>query len=402
MSDLAHPSPPAHPWDGYLIGPENALAQAGALALARGETVGVSPLVVHGPSGSGKSRLLAGLVAERLLRRPESAVAHLEAEAFAAACAEASGRPGGWAEVRERFRRLDLFVLDDLQTLERTPWAMEELSHTLDALDEAGAAVAVAARSGPGQWSGWPTRLANRLVGGLSVRIEPAFARVAPPLPARPRPSREGWPCRPRSSSRWPRRPTATGRSTAGSPSSNWRAGSSAASSPPTSSSRSCAATRSDGPTLDEIARAVAEKFGLKLRDLRGLDPPGRRRRGPAPGHVPGQAAHPAELPGDRRLFRRPRPRDRPPRLPGRRRADRRRPRPPRRLRGPGEGVEDSVPGRRVVSSLRRGPPSKPVGRWWPRCASTPPYSVRPSSPQSSSGSPAASVIRSKEARVVV
>jgi chromosomal replication initiator protein len=271
MSDLAHPSSslPAHPWDGYLIGPENALAHAGAMALARGETAGFSPLVVHGPSGSGKSRLLAGLVAERLLRQPGSAVAHLEAEAFAAACAEASTRAGGWADVRDRFRRLDLFILDDLHALERTPWAMEELSHTLDALDEAGAAVAVAARSGPGQWSSWPTRLANRLVGGLSVRIEPPSlesrrrylldrarsrklalpAEVLEPMAEAADGYRtlEGWLAQLELSSRVERRaftPDLVETILRGDP--------------------------VGGPTLDEIARAVAEKFGLKLRDLKG------------------------------------------------------------------------------------------------------------------------------------
>ena len=111
---------------------------------------GLSPLVVHGPSGVGKSRLLAGLVAECLQRRPGSAVAHLEAEAFAAACAEAAGQRGGWAELRERFRRLDLFVLEDLHALERAPLALAELAHTLDALDDAGAGVAVSARVGAG------------------------------------------------------------------------------------------------------------------------------------------------------------------------------------------------------------------------------------------------------------
>ena len=166
------PSRPLHPWDGFLIGPENALAQAGALALARGDLAGVSPLVVHGPAGVGKSRLLAGLVAERLLRRPGSAVASIEAETFAASCAEATTRPGGWEEVRGRFRRLDLLVVDDLQSLERTPWAMEELAHTLDALDESGGAVAVAARVGPGGWSGWPDRLVSRLTAGLAVGLE--------------------------------------------------------------------------------------------------------------------------------------------------------------------------------------------------------------------------------------
>jgi chromosomal replication initiator protein len=165
----------ANPWDGYLIGPENALAHAGVLALVRGEP-GFSPLVVHGPAGAGKSRLLTGLVAEWLARKPESAVAHLGAETFAALCSEADNTPGGWAELRGRFRTLDLLVLEDLHALERAPLAREELTHTLDALDEAGAAVAVSARDGPGQWTGWPMRLVNRLVGGLAVRVDPPGA----------------------------------------------------------------------------------------------------------------------------------------------------------------------------------------------------------------------------------
>src|SRR3954462_14437654 len=116
MSD-APPLP--HPWDGFLAGPENELAHASVLALARGEGGGRCAPGGHGPSGVGKARLLAGLVGERLLRRPESAVAHLEAEAFAASCAEAAGKAGGWSEIRARFRGLDLFVLEDLHALER-------------------------------------------------------------------------------------------------------------------------------------------------------------------------------------------------------------------------------------------------------------------------------------------
>jgi len=161
------------PWDGFLSGPENALALAGVTALARGESEGLSPLVVHGPAGSGKSRLLAGLVGERLMRRPGSSLAHLGAEAFAAACAEAAGRPGGWADLRERFRGVDLLVLEDLHALARAPLALAELTHTLDALADRGAAVAVSAREGPGQWRDWPARLVSRLTGGLAVRVDP-------------------------------------------------------------------------------------------------------------------------------------------------------------------------------------------------------------------------------------
>lgn len=177
-STLDTPARP-HPWDGYLSGPENALALASARALAEGSDEGraLSPLVVHGPSGSGKSRLLAGLVAERLRRRPGSAVAHLEAETFAALCAEAAERPAGWADLRARFRNLDLLVLDDLHALLRAPLALAELAHALDALDDAGASVALSAQAPPSQWtpgpSAWPRRLLSRLLAGLSVRLDP-------------------------------------------------------------------------------------------------------------------------------------------------------------------------------------------------------------------------------------
>ena len=150
---------------------------AAAQAMARGEREGISPLVVHGPSGVGKSRLLAGLVAERLRRQPGSSVAHLDAQAFAAACLEAAGTAAGagWSALRGRFRCVDLFVLEDLEGLERAPLARDELAHTLDALEAAGAAVAVSARSAPGTWPRleWSVRLVNRLLGGLVVRIAP-------------------------------------------------------------------------------------------------------------------------------------------------------------------------------------------------------------------------------------
>src|SRR5690242_9881968 len=173
-----------HPWGGYLTGPENELAMAAAQAMARGEHRGLSPLVVHGPSGVGKSRLLAGLVAERLRREPGSAVAHLDAEAFAASYTEAAtgrepadgrGAGEGWSALRGRLRAVNLLILEDLEGLARAPAARDELAHTLDALEAAGAAVAISARTSPGTWPRreWPGRLLSRLQGGLTARIDP-------------------------------------------------------------------------------------------------------------------------------------------------------------------------------------------------------------------------------------
>jgi chromosomal replication initiator protein len=150
---------------------------AAAQAMARGEHLGISPMVVHGPSGVGKSRLLAGLVSERLRREPGAAVAHLDAESFAASYAEASGEGGddGRSEWRARMRGVDLMVLEDLEGLLRAPPARDELAHTLDALEASGAAVAVSSRSSPSTWPRreWPGRLLSRLQAGLTVRIDP-------------------------------------------------------------------------------------------------------------------------------------------------------------------------------------------------------------------------------------
>lgn len=165
----AGPRPRA--WDGFVTGPENAMAHAAVLAMARGEP-GVSPLVIHGPAGSGKSRLLDGLVAETLERTPGASIARLDGEAFAAACSDADDSPGGWIEFRARFRALDLLCLDDAPALARSPLAIAELGPTLDALDDRGAPVALAAADAPSAWENWPPRLLDRLLGGLVVRVE--------------------------------------------------------------------------------------------------------------------------------------------------------------------------------------------------------------------------------------
>ena len=169
------PAVSPHPWDGYLHGPENELAMAAVQALALGKRDGVSPFLVYGPSGIGKSRLLAGLVAEYLRRQPDTLVAYLDAQSFVTACMEAAAIAGGagWLALRNRFRAVSLFVLEDIEGLERGPLALDELVHTLDTLDVTGATVVFSARSAPGTWAHctWPRRLVNRLTGGLVVSI---------------------------------------------------------------------------------------------------------------------------------------------------------------------------------------------------------------------------------------
>ncbi|GIW85936.1 MAG: hypothetical protein KatS3mg108_0260 [Isosphaeraceae bacterium] len=154
----------AHPWDGFLVGPENQLAFAAAAALARAEPHAISPLVIHGPSGSGKSRLLAGLVAERLHRFPNSPVCLLDA----ASLLESPQTPAPLD------LNVELLALDNLAALNRSPALRAQLASQLDALDHLAAAAAFTCPWPPSAWPDhWPARLVSRLRAGLAVRLQP-------------------------------------------------------------------------------------------------------------------------------------------------------------------------------------------------------------------------------------
>ncbi len=324
------PAAVSHPWDGYLIGPENELALAAAQALARGEREGISPLVVHGPSGVGKSRLLAGLVAERLRRLPGTAVAHLDAESFAEACVEAAGEPGvgGWSALRGRFRAVDLFVLEDLEGLERAPMAHDELAHTLDALEISGATVAVSTRAAPGTWPrlGWPTRFVNRLQGGLAARIDPpglasrrryvlqhasgqglalqaeAVETIARGRRRLPDPRRLDRPARLGSSAQSPARGPERHSRLAVAPSWAGLARSADGRRGPGRGNRAGRTDRDDRGDRPSRCRPLPRPARRAAR----AQPPSHGRRGSPPGYVPGPVALRDQLRRDRNLLRRP------------------------------------------------------------------------------------------------
>ena len=338
----AHAASPVRrhiPGTDYLTGPENELAMAAAQAMARGEHRGISPLVVHGPSGVGKSRLLAGLVAERLRREPGSAVAHLDAETFAASYAEAPARPGtgdGWSALRDRLRAVDLLVLEDLEGLARRPVGARR----------AGAYARRARgrrrrRGGLGADGAWDLAApgvagpADQPAAGRPDRADrPARAGLAPPLcpPAAPATHGLSAPGRGRRAARRGRRrlphPRRLARpARARSPD---RVEAAAARQGPRASTRRPSPPswprRRSWPsrpsTIDAIARSVAARFGVRLGAGPRAQPAGVGRRGAAPGHAPGPDAHRLELRRDRGLLRRSRPGHRPPRLPRRRSND--------------------------------------------------------------------------------
>jgi chromosomal replication initiator protein len=163
----------------FLLVPENRSAYAAVAHLA--ECVGAgSPdrapnlLFLHGPAGSGKTRLVSVLLAEVTRRRPELIVRVLPADEFEALARAADAAEEG--DSLRTVRQADVLVLEDVQHVgsrrPETP-ATEALCRLLDYRAARTLPTVCTATAGPARLGHWPARLAGRFASGLVVGIAP-------------------------------------------------------------------------------------------------------------------------------------------------------------------------------------------------------------------------------------
>ncbi len=178
---IASGSPPAEPpaplkrrfadLDSYVVGECNRLAHAAAARIARrpGE---LTPMTVYGPTGVGKTHLLEGIwTAARRHRRDLSAV-YLSAEQFTTYFVQAL-RGSGLPAFRQKYRGVDLLILDDLHFFSGKRQTQVEVLYTVDALLRAGRQVICAADRSPAELGELGPELISRLQSGMVCPIEP-------------------------------------------------------------------------------------------------------------------------------------------------------------------------------------------------------------------------------------
>ncbi len=156
----------------YVVGNSNCLAHKAA-QMAVAQPGGYSPLLVHGPTGTGKTHLLEGIYSAFRKSRPRSGAVYLSAEQFTSHFLQALHK-SGMASFRGRFRDLELLVVDDLQFLAGKKATIGELQHTIDTLLRNGKQLVFAADRPPAALKALGPELASRLSGGMVCRLEPA------------------------------------------------------------------------------------------------------------------------------------------------------------------------------------------------------------------------------------
>src|SRR5205085_760801 len=131
------PLNPKYTFEQFVIGDGNRMAHAAALAVAELPAQAWNPLFIHGPPGLGKTHLLHAIGNYVQRYGDGMRVRYTTVEAFTAEFVRAiRGRHGD--DFRERFRDVDVLLIDDVQFLADKVATMEEFFHTFNALYESG------------------------------------------------------------------------------------------------------------------------------------------------------------------------------------------------------------------------------------------------------------------------
>jgi chromosomal replication initiator protein len=161
---------PRYTLDAYAVGSCNRLAHAAALAVIETPATQFNPLYIHAGVGLGKTHLLHAIgnsCHERQMR-----VLFVSSETFTndlVGAIKAHRTP----EFREKYRSIDLLLVDDIDFLAGKESSQEEFYHTFNALYDGGAQVAVVGSQPPGALKKLDPRLQSRFEGGLVVELQP-------------------------------------------------------------------------------------------------------------------------------------------------------------------------------------------------------------------------------------
>jgi len=159
-------------FDSFVVGLANEVAYRAAHAAAEAPGLRYNPLFVWGGVGLGKTHLINALAHEALGRGPRRRLACLSAEVFMNTLI-ASLRQDQMGAFRDRFRELDVLVLDDVQFLAGKERTQEEFFHTFNALHSAGRQIVLTSDKPPHAIAELEQRLRSRFEGGLIADIHP-------------------------------------------------------------------------------------------------------------------------------------------------------------------------------------------------------------------------------------
>ena len=162
----------ANSFENFVVGKSNNYAYAAAKKVAENPGKTYNPLFIYGKSGLGKTHLLKAIENYMKSRNPDASIIYVTSENFTNDIIEHL-RSSTTFELREKYRRADALLVDDIQFIAGKNSIEEEFFHTFNSLTEDGKQIVISSDNPPNEIPKLTERLKNRFEWGLMADIQP-------------------------------------------------------------------------------------------------------------------------------------------------------------------------------------------------------------------------------------